>query len=201
MAGITVAEALRHPSWRMGRKVTIDSATLMNKGLEVIEAHWLFNIAIDNTTVLIHPQSIVHSMVEFVDGSVKAQLSCPDMRLPIQYALTCPERIDNAELPRLDWKSFASLSFEPPDMERFPCLMMAIEAGRAGGTQPAVLAAADEAVVELFLAGRTGFMDIPRLIAKTLEQHSPRSHPSFDDIMAADKWARKQVLALVGGGK
>ncbi|HJX12472.1 MAG TPA: 1-deoxy-D-xylulose-5-phosphate reductoisomerase, partial [Dehalococcoidales bacterium] len=125
MAGITVAQALDHPSWRMGKKVTIDSATLMNKGLEVIEAHWLFNMAIDDVRVLVHPQSIVHSMVEFIDGAVKAQLSFPDMRLPIQYALTYPDRLANPELPTLDWDDFRSLTFGPPDLERFPCLRLA----------------------------------------------------------------------------
>ncbi len=200
MAAVTVEMALRHPSWRMGRKVTIDSATLMNKGLEVIEARWLFNMSIDSVIVLVHPQSIVHSMVEFADGSVKAQLSYPDMRLPIQYALTYPDRLDNNEIPRLDWNSFSDLTFEPPDVDRFPCLRLAIEAGRAGGNQPAALAAADEKAVELFLNGRIGFTDIPRLIAGTLERHSPISRPSLDDIMAADRWAREQVLALAGGG-
>jgi 1-deoxy-D-xylulose-5-phosphate reductoisomerase len=200
MADITIEKALRHPSWRMGRKVTIDSATLMNKGLEVIEARWLFNVAIENVKVLVHPQSIIHSMVEFVDGSVKAQLSCPDMRLPIQYALTYPDRLNNAGLPRLNWDSFADLTFEPPDTDRFPCLRLAVEAGGAGGTQPAALAAADEVAVELFLAGRIGFPDIPRLIAGALEQHSLKSHPSLDEIIAADKWAREKVLALAGGG-
>jgi 1-deoxy-D-xylulose-5-phosphate reductoisomerase len=202
MASVTVEKALRHPSWRMGKKVTIDSATLMNKGLEVIEAHWLFNIAFDNVAVLIHPQSIVHSMVEFADGSVKAQLSCPDMRLPIQYALTYPDRPANDSLPRLDWAHFADLAFEPPDTVRFPCLRLAVEAGKKGGTYPAVLCAADEVAVGLFLAGRVSFTDIPRLAERTLEKHSNISHPSLADIMAADNWARQKAIALVGeGGK
>jgi 1-deoxy-D-xylulose-5-phosphate reductoisomerase len=200
MAAVTVEKALRHPSWRMGKKVTIDSATLMNKGLEVIEAHLLFNIAFENVAVLIHPQSIVHSMVEFVDGSVKAQLSCPDMRLPIQYALTYPDRTANDSLPRLDWKHFADLTFEPPDTVRFPCLRLAIEAGKKGGTYPAVLCAADEVAVELFLAGSIIFTDISRLVERTLAKHSDISHPSLADIMAADNWARQKTIALVGEG-
>jgi 1-deoxy-D-xylulose-5-phosphate reductoisomerase len=200
MAAVTVEKALRHPSWRMGKKVTIDSATLMNKGLEVIEAHWLFNIAFDDVTVLIHPQSIVHSMVEFPDGSVKAQLSYPDMRLPIQYALTYPDRPVNDSLPRLDWKHFADLTFEPPDTVRFPCLRLAIEAGKKGGTYPAVLCAADEVAVELFLAGSIIFTDISRLVERTLAKHSDISHPSLADIMAADNWARQKTIALVGEG-
>jgi 1-deoxy-D-xylulose-5-phosphate reductoisomerase len=199
MATITVAKALQHPSWRMGKKVTIDSATLMNKGLEVIEAHWLFNVSIDNINVIIHPQSIVHSMVEFTDGSVKAQLSCPDMRLPIQYALTYPKRLDNTRLPRLDWKHFADLTFEQPDTDRFPCLRLAINAGRQGGTYPGVLCAADEVAVGLFLAGSIGFADIPRLIEQTLEKHTHISHPSLGVIMAAGKWAQQKVLGLAGG--
>lgn len=202
MAGITVEKALQHPSWRMGQKVTIDSATLMNKGLEVIEARWLFDMAIDNVTVLVHPQSIVHSMVEFVDGSVKAQLSYPDMRLPIQYALTYPDRLANADLPHLNWNSFADLTFEQPDTDRFPCLRLAIEAGRAGGTIPAALCAADEVAVGLFLSGRIRFQDIAPLIERALEQHHNVAHPDIEEIMAADTKTREKVLGLVrGGGK
>jgi 1-deoxy-D-xylulose-5-phosphate reductoisomerase len=198
MASVTVAQALRHPSWQMGPKVTIDSATLMNKGLEVIEARWLFDVAIDSVTVLVHPQSIVHSLVEFPDGSVKAQLSCPDMRLPIQYALAYPERLDNPGLPRLDWDRLRELTFAPPDFTRFPCLRLAVEAGREGGTYPAVLCAADEAAVGLFLAGRLKFTAIARLVEKTLQSHQQTSHPSLEEIMAAEKWGRDKVLALAG---
>jgi 1-deoxy-D-xylulose-5-phosphate reductoisomerase len=200
MDDITVAQALAHPSWKMGKKVTIDSATLMNKGLEVIEAHWLFNVAIDNVTVLIHPQSIVHSMVEFADGAVKAQLSRPDMRLPIQYALTYPDRLENSELPALDWNNFKDLTFARPDTEKFPCLQLAIAAGKAGGTAPAALCGADEAAVELFLESRIKFTDIPRLIAGVMEQHANKSSPSLDDILEADLWARDKVLGTAGGG-
>lgn len=197
MAGITVAEALAHPTWRMGKKVTIDSATLMNKGLEVIEARWLFQMPINRITVLVHPQSIIHSMVEFRDGSVKAQLSCPDMRLPIQYALCYPDRPNNPGFPRLDWDKIHELTFEPPDMAKFPCLRLAIESGKEGGTYPAVLCAADEEAVDLFLAERIKFTDIPRLVARTLEQHQKVSHPSIEEITAADKWGREKVLKLV----
>ncbi|PIU57589.1 MAG: 1-deoxy-D-xylulose-5-phosphate reductoisomerase, partial [Chloroflexi bacterium CG07_land_8_20_14_0_80_51_10] len=153
LARVTAAEALRHPTWKMGRKVTIDSANLMNKGLEVIEAHWLFDVPFDRIKVMIHPGSIVHSMVEFADGSVKAQLGAPDMRLPIQYALSHPERWSNTELPKLDLDKLHSIKFDPVDLDRFPCLQLAIEAGRAGDTYPAVLSAADEVAVEHFLSG------------------------------------------------
>jgi len=196
---VTAEQALKHPSWRMGRKVTIDSATLMNKGLEVIEAHWLFDIPFDNINVLIHPQSIVHSMVEFSDGSVKAQLSYPDMRLPIQYALSYPERLPNPQLPRLNWETSKDLSFEPPDLDTFPCLKLAIEAGRRGGTYPAVLCGADEVAVELFLSGRIKFTDIARLITPALEAHQATSHPTVEEILAADSWAREKVMPLVSG--
>jgi 1-deoxy-D-xylulose-5-phosphate reductoisomerase len=200
MAAITVTKALKHPSWRMGKKVTIDSATLMNKGLEVIEARWLFGTAIDDVTVLVHPQSIVHSMVEFADGAVKAQLSPPDMRLPIQYALTYPERLANDSLPAFDWSRFADLRFGLPDTERFPCLQLAIEAGRKGGTFPAALCAADEVAVELFLAGRIGFLDIAPLIDRVLERHVSVARPGMEEIIAAGSRAREEAIAMAGGG-
>ncbi len=195
---VTAEQALRHPSWQMGRKVTIDSATLMNKGLEVIEAHWLFDIPIDDIKVLIHPQSIVHSMVEFVDGSVKAQLSYPDMRLPIQYALSYPERLPNPQLPRLNWSNISNLTFEPPDFDAFPCLKLAIEVGKRGGTYPAVLCAADEVAVDLFLSESIRFTDIANLVEQTLEQHQSIVHPTLEEIIAADTWARQKVVATVG---
>jgi 1-deoxy-D-xylulose-5-phosphate reductoisomerase len=195
----TAKQALKHPSWHMGHKVTIDSATLMNKGLEVIEAHWLFNIPFDNIRVLVHPQSIIHSLVEFRDGSVKAQLGYPDMRLPIQYALTYPERLPNPELPRLDWDSLDRLTFEPPDLDRFPCFRLAIEAGRKGGTYPSVLCAADEAAVALFLAGQIGFTDIAHLVERALAQHPAVAQPTLEEIIAADEWARKKVHQLSTG--
>ena len=196
---VTPEQALRHPSWQMGKKVTIDSATLMNKGLEVIEAHWLFSLPIDRIRVVVHPQSIIHSMVEFYDGSVKAQMSPPDMRLPIQYALSHPERWANPDLPRMDWDALKSLTFEPPDYEKFPCLEMGVEAGKAGGTAPAVLCAADEVAVDAFLAGKVGFTDIPRIIERTLAQHDCLPEPGIEDILAADEWAREFALGLVEG--
>jgi 1-deoxy-D-xylulose-5-phosphate reductoisomerase len=199
MAGITVKQALAHPSWKMGKKVTIDSATLMNKGLEVIEAHWLFGVPIDRVTVLVHPQSVIHSMVEFADGSVKAQLSVPDMRLPIQHALCYPDRPDNPALPRLDWTKISGLTFEPPDEAKFPCLRLAIGAGKEGGTCPAVLCAADEVAVDLFLAGRLKFTAIPRLVAQTLGRHTKINRPSLEEIIEAEKWGRDTVLDIAGG--
>ena len=199
LSEVTVKQALNHPSWQMGRKVTIDSATLMNKGLEVIEAHWLFNIPFDNIKVLIHPQSIVHSMVEFIDGSIKAQLSYPDMRLPIQYALSYPERLPNPQLPRLDWSSINNLTFEQPDLDTFPCLRLAIEAGKRGGTYPAVLCAADEVAVELFLSQCIKFVDIANIVEHALEQHQVIAYPTLEEIMAADAWARETVMQLATG--
>jgi len=198
MKNITVAQALAHPSWKMGKKVTIDSATLMNKGLEVIEAHWLFNIPIEDVKVLVHPGSIVHSMVEFADGSVKAQLSRPDMRLPIQYALSYPDRLPNDNLPSLDWDNFSDLEFRQPDTQKFPCLPLAIETGKKGGTYPAVLCAADEAAVDLFLKEKIGFMDIPRVVDKVLQKHDSVTRPTLDDILAADEWARQTALETAG---
>jgi 1-deoxy-D-xylulose-5-phosphate reductoisomerase len=199
LSRVTPAQALKHPSWQMGKKVTIDSATLMNKGLEVIEAHWLFDMPVDRVMVIIHPQSIIHSMVEFADGVVKAQLSYPDMRLPIQYALAYPERLPNPELPRLDWSQIKELTFESPDFNTFPCLKSAIEAGKRGGTYPAVLCAADEVAVELFLAQRIKFTDIARLVELALNKHKSIPHPSLEEIMAADAWARERVMRSIAG--
>jgi len=195
---VTVEQALRHPSWLMGKKVTIDSATLMNKGLEVIEAHWLFKMPFENIKVLIHPQSIIHSMVEFIDGSIKAQLSCPDMRLPIQYALSYPERLPNPELPRINWGDISSLTFESPDFATFSCLKLAIEAGKKGETYPTVLCAADEVAVELFLSQRIKFTDIANLVEQALAQHQVVIHPTLEEIMVADAWAREKVRQLAG---
>ena len=196
LAEVTPEQALQHPVWKMGKKVTIDSATLMNKGLEVIEAHWLFSFPFDSIEILIHPQSIVHSMVEFMDGSLKAQLSWPDMRLPIQYALSYPQRWLNPELPRLDWTKISSLNFEPVDYDRFPCLKLAMDVGKSGGTYPAVLCAADEVAVELFLSHRISFTDIAKVVQKTLEQHRTISQPSLEEILAADAWARECATRL-----
>jgi len=198
---VTPEQALNHPSWKMGKKVTIDSATLMNKGLEVIEAHWLFDIPLDKIDILIHRQSIVHSMVELADGSIKAQLSRPDMRLPIQFALSYPQRLANPALPRLDWSQLSSLQFAQPNYDDYPCLKLALEAGRQGGTLPAVLCGADEVAVELFLKNKLSFGGIARLVAKVMEKHTPTSSASLEDIMTADEWAREQAQKLAGGVK
>ena len=198
LADVTPEQALQHPVWKMGRKVTIDSATLMNKGLEVIEAHWLFSFPFDSIEILMHPQAIIHSMVEFMDGSLKAQLSRPDMRMPIQYALSYPQRWSNSELPRVDWNKIDSLNFEPADYDRFPCLKLAIDAGKSGGTYPAVLCAADEVAVELFLNHRIGFTDIAKIVQKTLEQHHIIRQPSLEEILSADAWAREWAIKLSG---
>ncbi len=194
---VTLEQTMEHPTWQMGRKVTVDSATLMNKGLEVIEARWLFGMPFDNISVIIHPQSIIHSMVEFADGAVKAQLSYPDMRLPIQYALCYPERLANPALPRLDWSRTIRLTFEPPDFNSFPCLKLAIEAGKREGTYPAVLCGADEAAVELFLSRRIKFTDIARLVEQVVEQHQAATSPTVEEIMAAEARAREKVRDIV----
>jgi 1-deoxy-D-xylulose-5-phosphate reductoisomerase len=199
LAEVTPEQALRHPVWKMGKKVTIDSATLMNKGLEVIEAQWLFSVPVDSIQILVHSQSIIHSMVEFADGSLKAQLGCPDMRLPIQYALSYPLRWANSELPRLDWSKINSLDFEPIDYDRFPCLKLAVDAGKSGGTYPAVLCAADEVAVQLFLDHEVGFTDIARIVQETLDQHRSVDQPSLDEILAADNWARECAVQFSRG--
>ncbi|MDD4985672.1 MAG: 1-deoxy-D-xylulose-5-phosphate reductoisomerase [Dehalococcoidales bacterium] len=199
LSKVTVEQALKHPSWRMGRKVTIDSATLMNKGLEVIEAHWLFNMPFESIKVLIHPQSIVHSLVEFVDGSVKAQLGYPDMRLPIQYALSYPERWPNPHVERLNWDVMSNLTFGQVDPDVFPCLRLAIEAGKKGGTYPAVLCAADEVAVGLFLSRRLKFTDIACLVERVLERHQMVACPDLDEIISADGWAREMASRFVSG--
>jgi 1-deoxy-D-xylulose-5-phosphate reductoisomerase len=194
LSRVTVREALRHPTWRMGRKITIDSATLMNKGLEIIEARWLFDLPVDRIDVMIHPQSIVHSLVEFVDGSVLAQLGLPDMELPIQYALTHPRRAALPR-PRLDLARVGALTFAPPDTRRFPAMALACDAARAGGTAPVVLNAANEVAVEAFLAGRIGFTDIPRIIGRALKALPARRLEGLEDVVASDREAR----AVAGG--
>ena len=196
-AQITLAEALRHPTWNMGRKITIDSATLMNKGLEVIEAHWLFGQPAERIEVTVHPQSVVHSMVEFVDGSMLAQLGVTDMRLPIQYALSYPERWP-AAIPSLDLTTARSLEFEPPDLERFPCLGLAFRALRAGGTAPAVLNAANEVAVAAFLGERLSFVGIPETIAAVLDAHRTRPVTRLEDVLEADAWAREETGRRLG---
>jgi len=193
LEAITPEQALNHPTWKMGRKVTIDSATLMNKGMEVIEAHWLFGLPYSRISVVVHTESIVHSMVQFADGSIKAQLSRPDMRLPIQYALVYPDRHFNPQLPIMEWDKAMALNFEPPDLARFPCLRLAREAGEKGGTYPAVLCAADEVAGEMFLSHRIGLVDIARLVADALDHHRGIKRPSLDDILEADGWARRHA--------
>jgi len=190
---ITVERALKHPSWVMGRKITIDSATLFNKGLEMIEARWLFDIGMERVSVLVHPQSIVHSMVEFVDGSVLAQMSTPDMCLPIQYALTYPGRSASKRV-QTDFAQLGSLTFEEPDTERFPALLLARRAGEVGGTLPAVLNAANEVAVEAFVNQRINFPAISEVVRQTMDAHVLVEHPSLEQILQADAWARKETL-------
>jgi len=192
LAEVGPQEALAHPTWLMGRRITIDSATLFNKGLEVIEARWLFDVPLERIQVVMHRESIVHSMVEMVDGSVFAQLSQPDMRLPILYALGHPERFA-LDLPSLDFARLGARHFGEPDMERYPCLGLALAAGAKGGTYPAALAAADEEAVEAFLAGRLRFLDIPKLLADTLDRHDSAESPCLAEIMDADAWARRSA--------
>jgi len=189
MRGVTAAQALRHPNWQMGPKITIDSATLMNKGLEVIEARWLFDLKMDQIDILIHPQSIVHSMVEYRDGSVISQMGRPDMTIPISYALSYPRHLVNA-LPPLDLETIGDLSFKKPDMSRFKCLELALKAGKAGGSMPAVLNGANEIAVEAFLKGKIGFLDIPNVIEKTMNAHTHSTIDTIEAVIAADEWAR-----------
>lgn len=189
---ITVERALKHPSWVMGRKITIDSATLFNKGLEMIEARWLFDIEMGRVGVLVHPQSIVHSMVEFVDGSLLAQLSTPDMCLPIQYALTYPDRAAS-ERVQTNFPKVGSLTFEEPDTERFPAIELARRAGEVGGTLPAVLNAANEIAVEAFVNRKINFPQITTLVQRVMDAHQVVAHPSLDQILAADAWARVEA--------
>jgi 1-deoxy-D-xylulose-5-phosphate reductoisomerase len=188
----TIAQALNHPTWRMGAKITIDSATLMNKGLEVIEAHWLFNCSADEIDIVVHPQSVVHSMIELVDGSIIAQLGVTDMRHAIQYALTYPDRM-TSQLPPLDLATLSKLEFFPPDSEKFPCLKLAYRALRTGGTMPAVLNAANEVAVAAFLAEKISFGDIPRLIQSACDAHRVEPALSLNVVLSADQWARNWV--------
>ncbi|MBL0388948.1 1-deoxy-D-xylulose-5-phosphate reductoisomerase [Tumebacillus sp. ITR2] len=189
MAQVTVKDALNHPNWAMGAKITIDSATLMNKGLEVIEAHWLFDMPYDKIDVIVHPESIVHSLVEFADGSMMAQMGAPDMRVPIQYALTHPTRLPGS-YKRLNLLEANSLHFRAPDLDRFPCLRYAYDAGRIGGSMPAVLNAANEVANGMFREERISFLDIERVNAAVMERHDVLTNPGLDDILSADAWAR-----------
>ncbi len=196
LAQVSVADALAHPTWDMGPKVTIDSATLMNKALEIIEARWLFDLASEQIGVMIHPQSIVHSMVEFVDGSVIAQLSPPDMKLPIQYALTWPSRCHGVA-SRVDWRRAMHLDFEPPDFQRFAALELGLEVARMGGTSGAVLNGANEAAVAAFLDRRLGFHQIVPVCRDILRNHDYDPSPTLADVLAMDRWARKEVLRWI----
>lgn len=193
LADVTAEQALRHPTWVMGPKITIDSATLMNKALEVIEARWLFDLPAERIDVTIHPESVIHSFVEFRDGSVLAQLSPPDMRLPIQYALTFPERLDGPAR-RLNWRELGAWHFEQPDRESFPCLELGYEVARRGGTCGAVLNGANEAAVGRFLAGGLRFLDIPRVARAVLEHHHYSARPTLAELASLDRWARQEVM-------
>ena len=199
LASVTAEQALNHPTWKMGAKITVDSATLMNKGMETIEAMWLFDVPMEKVEVVLHRESIVHSLVEFSDGSVKAQLGVPDMRLPIQLALAYPERMPVPPMPALDLAAIGALNFGRPDVARFPCLRLAMEAGRRGGTYPAVMAAADEVAVERFIAGEIGFPAIPAVIESVMENHRPVADPELGAILEADAWARSRARAVPAG--
>ena len=198
LATVKVADALKHPNWSMGRKITVDSATLMNKGLEVIEAHYLFGVDYDNIEIVIHPQSIIHSLIELQDTSVLAQLGWPDMRLPLLYALSWPERI-YTNWERLNLVKSGDLTFREPDHQKYPCMSLAYAAGRAGGSMPAVLNAANEQVVALFLDEKIHFLDIPKCIEFVcdLHQNDHTQNPSLDDILAADEWAREAIFTAM----
>ena len=189
LKNVTAADALCHPNWSMGKKITIDSATLMNKGLEVMEAKWLFGVDTDQIEVLVHPQSIIHSAVEYEDGAIMAQLGEPDMRVPIQYALTYPKRVANP-FPKIDFAKRAQLTFDHPDMDTFRCLALAYKALKIGGTMPTVLNGANEIAVAKFLSGKIGFLDIPALIEKTMEAYTVKENYTLEDLLEADAWAR-----------
>jgi 1-deoxy-D-xylulose-5-phosphate reductoisomerase len=197
LSRVSRAEALKHPTWKMGDKITIDSATLMNKGLEVIEAHWLFDEPAEKIDVLIHPQSIVHSMVEYIDGSVIAQMGIPDMTIPISYILAYPERLPLQHLPSLDLPAAATLEFFEPNTDQFPCLRLAYAALRAGGTAPAVLNAANEVAVAAFLSDRIPFMRIPALLERVVAEHPAATAERLEDLLEADRWARDRARSLL----
>jgi 1-deoxy-D-xylulose-5-phosphate reductoisomerase len=193
----TIDDALKHPNWSMGPKITIDSATLMNKGLEIIEARWLFDVPAVDVRVVVHPQSILHSAVEFVDGSIVGQLGVPDMRLPIHYALFYPERVPSERVPRLDLTQLSQLTFEEPDFERFPCLALARSIAGECNTAACVLNAANEVVVDAFLKGHIKFIKISEQIERVLSRHNPVPSPGLDDILEADAWARREAQSLL----
>ncbi len=196
MANVTPEQALKHPNWKMGKKITIDSATMMNKGLEVIEARWLFDIPADKIDILVHPQSIIHSMVEYKDGSIIAQLGIPDMAIPISYALSYPHHIKN-DLPSLELDKIRTLSFEKPDLKKFKCIGLAYDAIRTGGSMPAVMNGANEIAVEAFLRKEIGFLDIPAIIEKVMSIHEPFPINSIASVMEADTWARQKAKDVI----
>ena len=197
LADVTPEQALNHPTWKMGAKITVDSATMMNKAFEVIEAHWLFSVPWENIEVVVHPQSIIHSMVEFVDGSVKAQMSPPDMRLPIQYALFYPDRVYNESIRKFDPVATGALTFEHLESERYPCFDIALDIAKRGGTWPAALSGADDIAVEMFLSGRIGFMEIGPVIQEALKGHKSVEEPTLVDVLEAAAKARERVSAVV----
>jgi 1-deoxy-D-xylulose-5-phosphate reductoisomerase len=199
LARVTAEQALNHPTWKMGAKITVDSASLMNTGMETIEAMWLFGVPMEKVEVVLHRESIVHSLVEFSDGSVKAQLGVPDMRLPIQCALAYPERMPTPPSPALDLAAIGTLHFGKPDITRFPCLSLAMDGGRGGGTYPAAMAAADEVAVGHFVEGRIGFLDIPTVIESVLENHHSIADPDLEAVLAADAEARVAAETAVAG--
>jgi 1-deoxy-D-xylulose-5-phosphate reductoisomerase len=194
---VKAADALKHPTWNMGAKITIDSATLMNKGFEVIEAQWIYGLPYSKIDTVIHPQSIIHSLVEFKDKSVIAQLGVPDMKIPIQYALDYPNRLENSDLPQLNLNDVGNLSFKEPDLEKFPCLAMAYDAGIKGGTLPAVMNAANEIAVKYFLQDKIGFLDIPRIIMEAMEKHQIIKNPSLDVILDVDKKVKEETEKVI----
>jgi 1-deoxy-D-xylulose-5-phosphate reductoisomerase len=193
---VSIAKVLKHPRWKMGKKVSVDSANLMNKGLEVLEAMYLFNVGPKNIKVVIHPEAIIHSMVEFIDGVILAQLSFTDMRIPIQYALSYPVRL-SSRFPRVDFYRLKSLNFQRPDFKRFPCLKLAYQAAEDGATSPCVLNAANEITVEEFLKGRLDFVSIPLIIEKVLRQHRKINHPDLGDILEVDRWAKVKTRRII----
>ena len=199
LSAVTPEEALAHPVWRMGRRISVDSATLMNKGLEVIEAHYLFDVDYDHIEIVVHPGSIVHSMVELVDGTTLAELGAPDMRIPLQYAITYPERLPT-HVPPLELTQRPPLEFDCCDLDAFPSVALAYEAGRRGGTMPAVLSAADDAAVASFIEGRIGFCDIPRVVETVMAAHACIDEPSLDDVLAVDVWAKRAAAEVIAGG-
>ncbi len=195
-ASLTPEEVVNHPRWKMGKKISVDSATLMNKGLEIIEAKWLFGVDVDKIDVLIHPEAIIHSMVEFIDGSIMAQLSVTDMRLPIMYAFSYPRRVKSL-LPSVDFVKLGKFTFSSPDMKKFPCLRMAYEAARKGGSHPTALNAANEEAVLAFLGGKIKFVRIPAIIERVLSFHKGKANPSLNDILKTDAWAREQARRII----